>query len=321
MSGIRRRIAVPILAAAVWGLRQARAAAWPERPVRLIVPFPPGGGVDLTGRLLAERMEPALGQPVVVENRAGAGGALGVEMAARGAPDGYTLCMTSGGNITVGPLVRATPYDPLALTHVARVSTSPLILICRPDFPARDLRGFVAHLRANPAAVRFASGGVGTATHLAGELLNQRLGVRMTHVPYRGTAPAVTDVIAGNADIFFSDVSAWQAIEQGGARLLAVSTAARWNRSPGTPPVAEAVPGFDVVNWYGVAAPPGLPAAVTDRLQAEIARAVEAPPVRERLAATGFDIGFLPPAGFADFLRGEVALWRGVVAAANIRAD
>jgi len=321
MPSTSRRSALQAIPAAALAFRPARAAAWPDRPLRLMVPFPPGGGVDLTGRLLAERLEPALGQPVVVENRAGVGGALGLEAAARAAPDGHTLCMTSGGNVTIGPLVRAAPYDPLALTHVARVSTSPLILICRRDFPARDLRGFVSRLRAEPAAVRFASGGVGTATHLAGELLNQRLGVRMAHVPYRGTAPAVTDVVAGNVDVFFSDVSAWQTVEGGGARLLAVSTAARWSRSPATPPVAEEVPGFDVVNWYGVAAPPGVPAAVTERLQAEIARAAEAPPVRERLAATGFDAGFLPPAPFAEFLRREVALWRAVVAAANVRAD
>ena len=299
----------------------AQAQAYPSRPIRLVVPFPPGGGVDGTGRILAEHLAGSLGQPVVIENRAGAGGAIGVDSVAKSEPDGYTIAMVSPGNMTAGPVVRPTPYDPLSLGFITRVVRSPLLLICRKDLEARDLAGFLDLLKRRPDAIRFASGGVGTGTHLAGELLNLRLGVRMVHVPYRGTAPAITDLIAGNVDVFFSDTSAWPVVQQGELRLLAVSSKARWPEAPEVPPVGDAVADFDISNWYGVVAPPGTSETIRDLLAGEIAKVLAKPEVTELLRRLGFQPAPQPPAGFAAFVRTETDTWTAVVRAANIRAD
>jgi tripartite-type tricarboxylate transporter receptor subunit TctC len=214
--------------------------------------------VDAVGRILAEPLTQALGQPVIVENRAGAGGAIGVDSVAKALPDGYAFSMVSAGNMTAGPVVRRTPYDPITLGFVTMVCHSPLLLVARNTLEARDLAAFVALVRRQPDLIRFASGGVGTATHLAGELMNLRLGTRMLHIPYRGTAPALTDIVAGNADIFFSDSSAWPMVQQGQMRLLGVTSAAPWATSPDTPPINRLVPDFDISNWYGMIAPPRL---------------------------------------------------------------
>ncbi|HWT08823.1 MAG TPA: tripartite tricarboxylate transporter substrate binding protein [Roseomonas sp.] len=298
----------------------AQAQSYPSRPVRLVVPFPPGGGVDAVGRILAEPLAALLGQPVVVENRAGAGGAIGVDAVAKSPPDGYALSLVSPGNMTAGPVVRATPYDPLSLGFVTMVVRSPLLLVCRNSLAAQTLAEFVALVQRQPDAIRFASGGVGTGTHLAGELMNLRLGTRMVHVPYRGTAPALTDLVAGNVDIFFSDTSAWPMVQQGQLRLLAVSSAARWAASPQTPSVGTAVPGFDIANWYGIIAPPGTPESIRARLAAEVARIVARPEIVEMLTRIGFDAAPMPPAEFAAFIRAETDTWKAVVQAANIRA-
>jgi tripartite-type tricarboxylate transporter receptor subunit TctC len=303
------------LAPAVW------AQAWPARPIRLVVPFPPGGGVDAVGRILAEPLGAALGQPVVVENRAGAGGAIGVDAVAKSPPDGYALSMVSPGNMTVGPVVRRTPYDPNTLGFVTMVCRSPLLLVARNTLDARDLAGFVALARRQPDGIRFASGGVGTVTHLAGELMNLRLGTRMVHVPYRGTGPALTDLIANNVDIYFSDSSAWPMVQQGQLRLLAVSTAVRWATSPDTPPVASVVPDFDISNWYGVIAPPETPAAIRERLAVEIGRILARPEVVEVLGRLGFQPAPMASSAFAAFVRTELDTWRAVVRAANIQVE
>ncbi len=323
--GRRRRRPLLLLAAAAaaapFAARPARAA-WPDRPVRLIVPFPAGGGVDLTARMLAEALEPKLRQPIVVENRSGAGGAIGIQAMAQAAPDGHVLAMTSPSTVTIGPQLRPSPYQPFALVHVSQVCTSPLLLVCRPDLPARDLAGFVAMARANPATLRLANAGIGTVTHLAAELFNLRLGVaRFVHAPYRGTSPALADIMAGNADAFFSDSSAWSAVEQRQVRLLAVTGAARWPRAPGTPTVGESLPGFVAMNWYGMAGPPGLDPAVTQRLESLVAEALAVPALRERLEGIGFDAAPLGHAAFTDFLRREAETWREVITRGNIRLE
>lgn len=299
-------------------LNGALAQAWPTRPIRLIVPFPPGGGVDAVGRILAEPLAAALGQPVIVENRAGAGGAIGVDSVAKSPPDGYAFSMVSAGNVTVGPLVRRTPYEPSSLGFVSMVCSSPLLMVARNTLEARDLAGFLDLVRRQPDKIRFASGGVGTATHLAGELMNLRLGTQMVHVPYRGTAPALTDLIANNVDIFFSDSSAWPMVQQGQLRLLGVSSAARWTTSPETPPIASLVPEFDIANWYGMVAPPETPLPIRERMAVEIARILARKETEEMLARIGFQSMPMAPAAFAGFVRQELETWRAVVKAANI---
>lgn len=298
-----------------------KAQSWPTRPIRLVVPFPPGGGVDAVGRILAEPLTQALGQAVIVENRAGAGGAIGVDSVAKAPPDGYAFSMVSAGNMTAGPVVRRTPYEPTTLGFVTMVCHSPLLLVARNTLEARDLAGFIALVRRQPDLIRFASGGVGTATHLAGELMNLRLGTRMLHIPYRGTAPALTDIVAGNADIFFSDSSAWPMVQQGQMRLLGVTSAAPWATSPDTPPINSLVPDFDISNWYGVIAPPETPLAICERLAAEIARILARGEVREMLGRIGFEPAPMKTAEFGAFVRKETETWRAVVKAANIQPE
>lgn len=319
----RRHLSLILLAASAAGSmdRPARAQDFPNRPIRLIVPFAAGGGVDATGRIIAEHLGAALGQTVVVDNRAGAGGAIGVDAMAKSPPDGYTIAMASPGNMTAGPAVRPTPYDPMSLGFITRAVRSPLLLVCRRDLPARDLADFVALLHRQPEAIRYASGGVGTGQHLAGALLNLRTGARMTHVPYRGTGPAMADLIAGNVDIHFGDTSVWPAAQQGQVRLLAVSSKARWSEAPEVPSVGDAVPDFDIANWYGVVAPPETPVAVRGLLHAAIAKLLAKPEVVDLLRRIGFEPGPLPPAEFAAFVRAEAETWAGVVRTAGIRAD
>lgn len=318
---LARRLLGQGLLAGSAAMRPALAQSWPSRPLRLVVPFAPGGGVDAVGRIMAEPLGVTLGQPVIVENRAGAGGAIGVEAVAKSAPDGYSLAMCSPGNMTVGPVVRATPYDPLALGFVTIAARSPLLLVCRNSLPTQTLGEFVALLRREPDRVRLASGGVGTGPHLAGELLNLRVGSRMVHVPYRGTGPALTDMVAGNVDVFFSDASAWPMVQQGQLRLLAVSTAAPWELSPQTPSVASVVADFDIANWYGVVAAPGTPDAICARLAQEIGQALARREATEALRRQGFSPARMTPAAFAAFVRAETETWRSVVRAANIRTD
>ena len=309
-------------AGAVVGLARPARAAWPDRPVRIIVPFPAGGGVDLTARMLADAIGPGLGQPIVMENRSGAGGAIGVQAVAQAGADGHALAMTSPSTVTIGPQLRPSPYDPFALVHVARICTSPLLLIGRRDLPERDLAALIARARANPATLRVANAGVGTVTHLAAELFNQRLDVaRFLHASYRGTAPALTDIIAGTADIFFSDSSAWTAVEQGQVRLLAVTAATRWPRSPDTPAVQDILAGFVAMNWYGLAGPPGLPDGIAQPLGRMVAEALARPELQRRLEGIGFDAAPLGSAAFTAFLRREADTWREVIARGNIRPD
>lgn len=309
---MRRRAVLGAVAFAPAWAGHARAASWPDRPVRVIVPFAPGGGVDLVGRVIAEALQPRLGQPVVVENRAGGGSAIGIEMLSRAAPDGYTLGITGGSSITIGPLTRPSNYDPMGLTHVSRLSMGPLLLVCRKDFPATDLAGFEAAVRTG-RNVSFATGGVGTNTQMAAELLNQRLGGGMAIVPYRGTAPALQDVASGNVDLFFTDMSGLAVIQQGAVRLLATSTAQPWPSLPDTPPVSRILPDFDVAVWYGLGAPGGLPPAILARLETEVAAALELPQVQARIRAIGFEPSPLASAPFTDFIRREIATWREVI--------
>ncbi len=302
----------PALAGQAQAQAQAQAVPWPDRPVRVIVPFAPGGGVDLVGRVVAEALQPRLGQPVVVENRAGGGSAIGIEMLSRAAPDGHTLGITGGSSITIGPLTRPSNYDPMGLTHVSRLSMGPLLLVCRNDFPAADLTGFEAVARAG-RNLSFATGGVGTNTQMAAELLNQRLGGGMAIVPYRGTAPALQDVASGNVDLFLTDMSGLAVIQQGAVRLLATSTARPWPSLPDTPPISRILPDFDVAVWYGLAAPGGLPPAIRARLETEVAVVLELPQVQARIRAIGFEPSPLASAPFTDFIRREIATWREVI--------
>ncbi|NCY25373.1 MAG: tripartite tricarboxylate transporter substrate binding protein [Alphaproteobacteria bacterium] len=226
---IPRRAALSLLAS------PAFAQSWPNRPLRIIVPFPPGGGVDLTARLLSEPLARELGQTVVIENRGGAGGVIGVEAMSRAPADGYTLSLTGAGTITAGPHLRRLPYDALGLAHVTMLVRMPFIVAVRSDLPARTLPEFLALAR--QGGLRYASGGPGTSQHLTGELFNQMAGLAMEHVPYRGTGPALNDLAARVVDVYYGDPATLALISSGQARAMAVTSAQRWSLLPDTPAV------------------------------------------------------------------------------------
>jgi tripartite-type tricarboxylate transporter receptor subunit TctC len=308
---IPRRAALSLLAS------PAFAQSWPNRPLRLIVPFPPGGGVDLTARLLSEPLARELGQTVVIENRGGAGGVIGVEAMSRSPADGYTLSLTGAGTITAGPHLRRLPYDALGLAHVTMLVRMPFIVAVRSDLPARTLTEFLALAR--QGGLRYASGGPGTSQHLTGELFNQMAGVAMEHVPYRGTGPALNDLAARVVDVYYGDPATLALISSGQARAMAVTSAQRWSLLPDTPAVAEAVPGYVSENWYGLAAPPGTLDSVLDTLSAAVLKVLNDPVAKQRFDAAGLHPAPMARAAYTAFLRADTDIWGRVVTAGNIR--
>lgn len=285
----------------------------------MIVPFPPGGGVDLTARLLAEPLARALGQNIVIENRGGAGGVIGVEAMSRSTPDGHTLSLTGAGTTTAGPHLRRLPYDAMALAHVTRLVRMPFIIAVGNDLPARTPAEFLALGRRRD--IRWASGGIGTSQHLAGELFKQMSGIGMVHIPYRGTGPALNDLAAGVVDAYFGDPATLGLIRGGQARALAVTSAERWPLLPDTPAAAEAVPGYEAENWYGLAAPPGTPDAIIATLNAQVRAVLAQPETAERFEAAGLHPAPMETAAYRDFLTRDSATWARVVQAGNIRVD
>ncbi len=319
----RRALGALLLAGAASG---ARAQAWPARPIRIVVPFPPGGSTDLLARRIAERMTPRLGQTVLVENRAGAGGTTGADMVAKSPPDGYTLLAgVTGSNAIAASLFPNLPYDPVRdFAPVSRLVSAPLVLVVNPQHPARDLAGFVAAARAAAAnPITYATPGNGTSMHLAAELFSQTARVPLTHVPYRGSAQATTDLIAGQVQSSFADfLVSLPHIRAGALRAIAVTSAQRHPLLPEVPTIAEqGFPGFEALSWQGLFAPAGTPAPILARLHTEVAEALSAPEIRDPFAQQGFVVAASPPDDFAAFVRAEVEKWRGVVRAGNIRAD
>jgi tripartite-type tricarboxylate transporter receptor subunit TctC len=297
----------------------ARAETYPSRPIRMIVPFPPGGGVDLTARLLAEPLQRELGQTIVIENRGGAGGVIGVEAMSRAPADGYTLSLTGAGTTTAGPHLRPLPYEAMDLAHITRLVRMPFILAVRNTLPARSLDEFMALGRRGE--IRWASGGIGTSQHLAGELFKQMSGLAMVHVPYRGTGPALNDLAAGIVDAYFGDPATLTLIRGGQARAMAVTSPERWPLLPETPAAAEAVPGYEAENWYGLAAPPGTPQTVLDTLSSAIGRVLAEPAVAAKFDAAGLHPAPLAIAEYRAFLARDTETWGRVVKAGNIRVD
>lgn len=293
---------------------------YPDRPIKIIVPFPPGGGVDLTARLLMEPLSKELGQPIVIENKGGAGGIIGVEAMSHAPPDGYTLALCGAGTISAGPHLRKKmPYDPMALANITRLVRMPFILAVRNDLPAKTLPEFLE--LAKRQELRWASGGIGTSQHLAGELFTQMTGLKMIHVPYRGTGPALNDLAAGIVDAYFGDPATLGLIRSGKVRAMAVTSPERWPVLPETPAIDEAVKGYVAENWYGIAAPPGTPPAVVDRLAQAIAKVMAEPDVKKKYDENGLTPAILTPADYVAFLKRDSATWAEVVRRGNIKID
>ena len=303
---------------------RAQAPEWPSRPVRFIVPYPPGGPTDIMGRIIAQAVQGPLGQPFVVENRAGANGLIGSEQAARAAPDGSTFLVNASAHVIVPHLTPNMPIDVLAdFVPVTNIAAVPLWLVVNPALPVRSVADFIAYARANPGRISYASSSSGGATHLAGELFKQLTGTDMVHVPYRGSGPAVQDLIAGNVHAMFDSVpSSAASARDGRLRALAVTTRNRIAPFPDLPTIAEAgVPGYEISTWYGIWAPARTSPAIIARLQQAVATAARNPETRARFDALGAEPVADSPEDYARFIRAEYDRWGKLVRDARIKLD
>ena len=305
-------------------LAQSLAQAYPNKPIRFILPFPPGGGTDIIGRILAERMSIGLGQPVVIENRGGAGGNIGAEMAAKSAPDGYTIVMVAP-SVAISPALYAKlSYDPVKdFAPIGLVATVPNVMVIHPSVPAQTLAEFIALAKRSPGGMNFGSGGSGTSNHLAGELFNIVAGVKLVHVPYKGVNLAMNDVIGGQLQMVVIGITAAaQHIKSGRLRALAVITPQRSAVLPDVPTTAEArLPSFVVNTWYGLLAPAGTPKSIINQLNAELARIMPSPELKDQLATMATEPMTSTPEEFGEFIKREVTKWSAVVREAGLKVE
>lgn len=315
----RAALAAPCIAA----LPAFAQEAWPARPVRFVVPFPPGQATDLFARMLADDLSRKWPQRVVVENRSGGAGAIGMEAAARSAPDGYTIAVGSSGTVSTAPaMVPNLPYDPVRdFVAISMLAVIPLIWVCHPSLPVNDIQGFVA--RAREQSIDYASGGPGSTQHFGGELFRHELRLRLNHISYRGSAPAMTDLLAGVVPSMVDSVAnSLPHIRSGRVKPLAVLTRNRVPWLPDVPSVAETViPGFEVIGWAGLMAPAGTPMAIVDRINADSRASLAEPAIANRIAEMGGIAGGNPQAAFSAYVASEAARWRQIVRDANIRVD
>lgn len=320
------RIATLIVALAIAAIAtfatSAHAQPYPTRPIRLVVPFLGGGSTDIAARLIGAEIAKTLGQPIVIDNRAGGAGTIGADHIAKSAPDGYSLCFCTTGPMALVPILDPKlPYQPLRdFAHVSHVLNVLNVIVARPGLPAENVRELVAHAKANPDRVSFGTPGIGGPQHLGGELLNSMAGVRLVHVPFKGEAPAITDLLGGQIDLVFASLAAAiPQLKSGKVKSIAVPHAARARALPEVPTVAESgYPGYEIANFIGISAPAGTPQAAIERLHAAIAAALAVPAVEEKLVADGYAIVGSSPAAYADFLRRAHERWSGVIKQAGL---
>lgn len=316
-----RHLGALLLAACALG---AAAQDYPSRPLRLIVPYAPGGGADLVARAVAAPLGKRLGQPVVVENKPGGAATLGADIVAKSAPDGYTLLYTTPGPQMTSPyLLSGLPYDPEKdLVPVSEVAVVPNVLVVNTDVPAHTVQEFIAYAKAHPGQVNFASAGVGASSHLAGELFKQAAGVQLVHVPYRGTAPAITDLLAGQVQAAIDSIVVYKPyIEAGKLRPLGVATAQRSALLASVPPIADTLKGYDAAPVNYISVPARTPQAVVDRLNWEINAVLATPQVRQQLLASGVLPQGSTQARMAALVRSESAKWKKVIEVSGAKLD
>ena len=312
---------------AAFGLIAADSAGaqdYPIRPVRLIVPYPAGGPTDFVGRTVAEKLSAALGQQIVVDNRAGAAAIIGHELGARAAPDGYTLLFGTGGGLVIAPIVHPKPpyRADKDFAAISMLVVSPQIIVAHPSLPANSVKELIAAAKAKPGAYNFASVGVGSPNHFGGELLKSMTGIDIVHVPYKGTAPAMTDLLGGQTHLMFTSMpSVLPHVKAGKLKVLATGGLKRSPVIPDVPAVAETLPGFEVVTWYGILGPIKLPAAIVRKLNAEIVRIVALPDVQKRFSDQGLEPQSSTPEEFQAYMRKEVDKWQKVAQRAGITAQ
>jgi tripartite-type tricarboxylate transporter receptor subunit TctC len=324
-STTRRAFVLGAAAAPLLARKAVAQAGFPSRALRIVIGFPPGGGIDILARLMAPRMSERLGQPVVVENRPGANGLIATQGAAQSEPDGHTILFGTTGNLAVNPVIYAgrpgldieRDFAPLSL-----VASLPFVLVVNPSVPAKSLKELIEVAKARPGEMLFGSSGNGGLPHLSGELLNLQAGIAARHVPYRGSAPAFTDLLSGQVHFVFDALAIAQPhIEAGRLRALATTGPGRMAALPDVPVAKDTLPGFEVVNWYGMVVRAGTPAAIVARLNQEVANALRQPDVAERAASLGLDLLGSSPERFAALQRDEIAKWGDVIRTAKIKVD
>ena len=316
-----RSIAVAALAAAAWLPAHAPAQSYPTKPIRVVVGFAPGGGVDMSARAVGKYLGEAIGQQIVVDNRPGAAGNIGAAHVAKAPPDGYTMLMSNSTISTPGLFVNM-PFDVRKdLEPVSLVAIGPSVLVAHPSFPVRSVKDLIALARARPGEISYGSGGIGNITHLEMELVRALTGVNMVHVPYKGSAPSIVGLVSGEVQVLFSSIpAALGQVRAGRMRALAVSTAKRSSALPDVPTIDEsALKGYDAASWYGLFMPAGSPKEAIARVSGEVVKIMKAPDIRKRFMADGFEPLGLGPDAFAKYLRQEIVKWEKVVKAAGIK--
>lgn len=313
-----------VLAAATLSCGSAWPQAWPSKPVRIVVPFAPGGTADTLGRLVAQKLSESLKENFIIENRGGAGGVIGSELVARAEPDGYTLVVSGVASHCIAPALRKISFDPLRdFTHIALFGGPPGVLVINPSLPVQDLKQFIAYAKNEAGKLAYGSPGNGTQGHLIAEQLKQVTGIRMTHVPYKGASLAVADLIAGHVPVTSTTLTtAATQIKAGRARALAVSSAKRVPEFPDIPTFAElGYPELTAAIWFSLSGPAGMPADIVNRLNAEVRRILQLPDVRDRLKPEGIEPGDLDPQQFTAFVAAELKRWAPVVSASGAKVD
>jgi tripartite-type tricarboxylate transporter receptor subunit TctC len=304
----------------------ALAQAYPVKPIRMIVPFPPGGTTDLLARTLGPRLSESLGEQVVVENRAGATGNIGADVAAKSAPDGYTLLIGQASNIAINITLmgRLLPYDPVRdFTPVTLLASTPNVLVVHPSLPVHSVRDLIALAKAKPGAINYATSGNGSPGHFCAELLKKLAGIDMVHIPYKGAGPALIDVVGGHASLYFTSMpSAQPFVPSGRLRVIAQTSARRSPSMPDLPTVAEAgFSGYDITSWWGVLTPAGVPKDIASRLHTEIVRILNTAEVKERLAGMGTDVVSNTPEQFAAYIKAEISKWAKMIKDTGIKLE
>jgi tripartite-type tricarboxylate transporter receptor subunit TctC len=309
---------------AAQGQGAAAPADYPSRPIRFLVGFPPGGGNDLVARMAGQKLSERFGRPVVIDNRPGAGGNLAAELVAKAPPDGYSLLMISASHPIQGLLKKNLPYDPIRdFSGIAQLVVYRSVLVVNPGLQATSVRDLVALARSRPGTLNFASAGNGSASHLTGELFKVAAGVNLTHVPYKGTGQAITDLMGGRVQLMFTPIApVVPQIQSGRLRGLAVTSTTRSRILPDLPTVAEAgVPGYEVVSWFGIVGPPALPAGIAGKLNVAVKQAMESPDIRDRLAAEDMEFANRTPGEFDALRRAELAKWSKIIKQTGIQAE
>jgi len=314
-----------LLVVASLGATTAVAQTYPSRPIRLVVPFPPGGGADILARTIGQKLGEILGQQIIIDNRGGAGGNIGTDIVAKAAPDGYTMVMAQPGPFTInGSLMGKLPFDPVGdFALITLAGATPNVLVVHPAVAANAVKELIMLAKARHGQINFASSGLGTPAQLAGELFNSMAGVKLVHVPYKGAAAALTDLLAGQVQLMFSTMPpALPHVRAGKLKALAVTSAQRSHTTPELPTIAESgLPGFEAITWYGMATPAGTPKPIVARLNSEVLKLLRLPDVRERMLSQGTEPAGTTPEQFAAYIRAETAKWAKVIKESGARAE